>query len=299
MRLSNAHVSKLSIAVLLSLGLLLAVGYGERALADEGFTTASLEGTYAIAIIGQGGEAPLAGISIKTIRRDGTFMTSTILNLPGPSEERIIFPINGVGTAEVNPDGTGTATSLFFLEPGDEPGSAGTANYNFVITKARRRDHFKIAEEISFVVRQLQAAGNMNTFVATRLPEKGEFTNASIRGTYAIVSVGRGGQAPEASVGAATFDGGGNFSGRTFINQPGEDVGEREVVEVPFEGTYTVNANGTGAALPFTGGEAIFVITKARQVRGVNVATEIFLVANNLSPTTGSLVTSVATRQPR
>ena len=77
------------------------------------------------------------------------------------------------------------------------------------------------------------------------------------------------------------------------------------MVEVPFEGIYTVNANGTGnaqgtgAALPFTGGEAIFVITKARQARGVNVATEIFLVANNLSPTTGSLVISVATRQPR
>jgi hypothetical protein len=31
--------------------------YGERALADEGFTTTSLEGTYAIAILGQGSQA--------------------------------------------------------------------------------------------------------------------------------------------------------------------------------------------------------------------------------------------------
>lgn len=52
-----------------------------------------------------------------------------------------------------------------------------------------------------------------------------EFTNASLRGTYAITGVGWGGQAAMASIGTLGFDGRGNFSGLLLQSIPGATFG--------------------------------------------------------------------------
>jgi hypothetical protein len=84
MRPSNPHISKLSIPILLSLGFLLVVGYSERALADRGFTPASLEGTYAIASVGRGGQAPEASVGVAAFDGGGNFSGRIFTNRPGP-----------------------------------------------------------------------------------------------------------------------------------------------------------------------------------------------------------------------
>ena len=79
MPLRDKHVT---VGVLFLVGLWAVLGFGGRvgAADDEVLTCASLEGTYAIPIIGRGG-GPLAGISIENVAPDGSFTTHTILNV--------------------------------------------------------------------------------------------------------------------------------------------------------------------------------------------------------------------------
>ena len=103
------------------------------------------------------------------------------------------------------------------------------------------------------------------------------FTNESFQGNYAF-SGGAGTRTVVFGVGFA--DGEGNYSGPAI-----QRVGGRKY-EVNLEGTYTVNADGTGI---MTGtiteeagtvheGELDFVIMQAEIVNGVKLATEIFIV---------------------
>jgi hypothetical protein len=111
-----------------------------------------------------------------------------------------------------------------------------------------------------------------------RKPAK--FTTASVRGTYAIVGTYSGNIAQE--LGTQTVDSLGNFTGSSTLNVPGPN-GQRIVLVITFEGTSTVNSDGSGtdtftATLPdgskVTRSEN-FVITRARFVDGELIATEI------------------------
>jgi hypothetical protein len=104
-----------------------------------------------------------------------------------------------------------------------------------------------------------------------------EFTNESFQGNYAFSS-SSGGRAVVFGVNFA--DGNGNASGPAV-----QRVGGRRY-EVNLEGTYTVNADGTGIMTGTISDEAgtspeqtlDFVIMQAEVVNGVKLATEIFVV---------------------
>ena len=66
-------------------------------------------------------------------------------------------------------------------------------------------------------------------------------TNASLKGTYGITCEGALGGSPAAEVGIATYDGKGKVSGKSTISINGTIL-----KDVPFEGTYTLNADCTG-----------------------------------------------------
>jgi hypothetical protein len=86
-------------------------------------------------------------------------------------------------------------------------------------------------------------------------------------------------------IGTRTYDGNGNLSGTSIINEPtaGSTTGARTLVVATQAGTYTVNCNGTGQFLRTvttnTGITAIqvddFVITGAVVLGGQLVATSI------------------------
>ena len=126
------------------------------------------------------------------------------------------------------------------------------------------------------------------------------FTAASVRGTYALVVVGRGGQAQFAALGLLKFDGRGNVSGSMTENRPADRYGDRTLVTVPYLATYTVDANGIGATtLPETGEQdSIFSIRQTDTANGSRVAQELSVVFQRVDVSTGSLKTATATRLP-
>ena len=72
------------------------------------------------------------------------------------------------------------------------------------------------------------------------------YTNASIRGTYAVVGTYSANVA--LAVGVRHFDGEGNFTGSFTLNAPvvGSPTGARTIITGTQMGTYTVNCDGTG-----------------------------------------------------
>ncbi len=132
------------------------------------------------------------------------------------------------------------------------------------------------------------------------------FTNGSLKGNYAVINIGRGGQTPQAGVSVATYDGKGKFSGITIQDLPGPSLGERTFVRAAFEGIYKVNANGTGTGsikttLPngtISEVNIVLMITESEIVNGIKVAKEFSFMHETLSSGTGGLLTLVATRLP-
>jgi hypothetical protein len=315
MRWSKTRVFILAALCLVCLGSLWVLGCDDDGDAEAQdmamFTDASLNGTYSFYIIGLGGGAPLAGLSVLTFDGNGfTTSNTATLNIPGATfGERLNFSFAGVPTSTyvVNPDGTGSNMSDF-----DADGDGMTdfsLQYDFVITAFEEVDGVNLATELSFVVQTLGGpTGTLNTFVMKRLPDGAVFDDTLLQGEYALVSAGRGGQgqaqSPEAGLGVATFNGNGTFgNGRFLNNQPGPNtpgLGERQRVTIdPFEGTYDLatEANGRGTASIPGIGDGLMVITEIEEVDGVSVATEFFVVANDLSPNTGNLITLIGTRR--
>jgi hypothetical protein len=119
----------------------------------------------------------------------------------------------------------------------------------------------------------------------------GDFTTASIEGTFALSAIGRGGDSAFAALGLLTFDGRGEVSGSFIENRPTDRYGERALVNVPYRATCTVNPNGTGAiTLAETGEEDTG--------GGARIAQELSLVFRRLDVAGGSLRTATATRLP-
>lgn len=132
------------------------------------------------------------------------------------------------------------------------------------------------------------------------------FTNASLKGDYATVNIGRGGYLPQAGVSVARYDGQGGFAGVTIQNIPGPGNRGRVFLKTTFTGSYAIDADGTGRGAITTdlpdGSKhqvnIVLVITEAETVDGVKVAKEFSFVHENLAPGTGNLFTLTSTRLP-
>ena len=202
---------RLCIPIALSLGLLLLFASGNRTLAAERFTNASLNGNYAVFNIGRGGDSPQAGVSVARYDGNGTFSGVTIQDIPGPSfAERVFARASFTGNYTINPDGRGTGTITTTLPDG----SKDEVNTASVITKTMKANEAEVAEEFSFMHEQLGSrTGGLMTLTATRLPDGGKFTNGSLKGNYAYTLIGEGGPLPQSGLGVMMYDGVGSFPG--------------------------------------------------------------------------------------
>jgi hypothetical protein len=253
--------------------------------ATGGFGKASLRGSYAGKVIGQGSPTQQVTAAVLDFDGNGNFAGSGIINLPGASfGQRIFSESPFVGTYSVNSNGVGTTVN------GGES--------IFVITKAKQVNGMKIASEFALVVRDLQATGNLITATFTRLPDEGVFSVASLRGTYATTVLGQGGYLPEAGIGTIRFNGAGGASSNFKQNIPGDGFNQRQIFEGNTQGTYTLSPNGIGTT-SFIGMETVFVVTKARVIDNVKEAEEYFLILKDLSPFSRSILTSIGTRLSR
>ena len=90
-----------------------------------------------------------------------------------------------------------------------------------------------------------------------------ECSTASLKGTFGLTCQGTLGGLPAAEVGVATYDGRGHVVGKSTISLNGTVT-----TDVPFEGTYTLNADCTGSAT-FTDGSqlALSLDDRKRELR--------------------------------
>jgi hypothetical protein len=314
MRLVNTDIAKLYIPILLSLGLLLALGYGPKTLAKERlYTEASLKGEYAYVATGEGGhvevegkDAPTGGGAVGVFNFDGSGNGScgtitevrVIAGKPNSGVKstylchnvtyEVRSPMDLSETGEELPpqqNASGKMTITFSLvaseNPSGIPGTESTFNTDFVITKAKKIQGKLVATEIFFYRHDRTATGNLVTGVfKRRIAASGQYTDASLQGNYAFASVGRYGETPQARGGIVTYDGKGNALGYATLNlfdNPADPSG-RGIIRVGFTDVFTVNPDGTGDVFLDAKKQfryAAFVITKAAKINGNLVATEI------------------------
>jgi hypothetical protein len=145
--------------------------------------------------------------------------------------------------------------------------------------------------------------------MASMLPTLSEqFDTASFKGNYAICCVPEGGHAQSASIGVLTFDGNGGVSGSAMTNLPGARFGERIQLDSSIEGTYSVDADGSGfGSLTATSTAAdsvrqdltaVLLISKAEIVGGAKIAQEASIMVDAVDPRTGGLSIILASRHP-
>jgi hypothetical protein len=145
--------------------------------------------------------------------------------------------------------------------------------------------------------------------MVSMLPTLSEgFTNASVKGSYAVSSIGQGGQAASAMLGVLTFDGNGRVSGTTMSNLPGAPFGNRVQAQASVEGTYVVDDNGSGYGSTSTistqsdgsrlDTSATLLITKADRLNGALIALELAIMENAADTRTGALNMVLGIRRP-
>ena len=105
------------------------------------------------------------------------------------------------------------------------------------------------------------------------------FTNESLQGTYSGTVISEASDI--SSIGIFTADGNGNWSGSTKLNRPAP-LGQREVTDFTFTGTYNINEDGT-MTFSFTStlsngltvdAEMDGVVREAEVIDGVKIITE-------------------------
>jgi hypothetical protein len=303
MRLSNTHHSKFYIPVLLCLGLPLALGYSQGAQASQKheqqpFTKASLDGEYAYFATGEGGFPPEGELGVYTFDGSGNGrckeVTTVVQQFGGGSShyscEEVTYTVRSPNDPPDNPDdpqpppqqngiGTMTITKL----------DGSEVVLDFVITKAKRTSHRKIATEVFFIQQDRTELGNLVTGFFKQRSQTQEnakanlrFTNGSLFGNYAFTSVGRGGEMPQARSGIVNYDGNGVGYGFQILNlfdpDPPAAAGQRVIFRSDFKDTWEVEPDGTGTIFYDDSLYAAFVITKAEKKHGHLVATEISIL---------------------
>ncbi len=287
-----------TVAGWLGCGFLMLMAAEVSARDSVGFSNASFNGRYASMGVGRGGVTPAAGMTTLIADGKGRFVGKTVFNRPdGEFGERTVvtFPIKGV--YKVAKDGTGLVK--IFLPP--DVGEPQTGH--FMITQTSVNQHKRrVATEIALILdKLLPNSAALQTSVLKRQSRRNVYGNASLKGTYASMGVGRGGVVPAAGMTTITADGYGGFVGKTVFNRPVGEHGERKVVSFPIKGTYEVEKDGSGTieifppagiSEPQTGH---IMITKAHSQTGrdkKSLATELSFILDELLPNSAALQTS-------
>ena len=238
--------------------------------------TASVRGTYALTLTGQGGWSPLVGIGIISFDGAGRVVGTWRESRPAGYGERVLTDVVYDARYGVTDSGTGTLTVS---------GSEEEDGY-LAIRDLRSSESGPVASELALMFRSLDSAtGALRTATGWRLPDHATFSAQSLRGRYVGAALGLGGQFPVAGFGAVVYDGEGGFSEQNIANVQGESFRERRFVTGADGGIYTVNPDGTGTV---AGGGVLFVITRAHLLGEQLIADEYSFIVRDLVPTNGA-----------
>ncbi|HRK94759.1 MAG TPA: hypothetical protein PK694_00425 [Rhodospirillales bacterium] len=266
---------------------------------DEGFTSGSLKGSYAVWSINQGGRAETASLGVLTFDGAGGVRGSTVTNRPGSAfGQRVLVTATIQGRYVIDDDGSGYGSARVSSAPSEGGGAETTAT--LLITKAEATSGVPRALEFSWMEDAVDAGtGGLTMLLGVRHPDDGAFSLASFSGTYGGPGIGHGGYTPAAAIGigAVNFHGDGNFTAVDIQNLPGTLFGERRNATFDTEnGQYVVNEDGTGMIIA-PGGRAPLVITRSRTENGVRICLEYYFVTVDLHPITGNLIKTTVSKR--
>jgi hypothetical protein len=254
-------------------------------LPDYAFDTASLNGTYAVTLAGEGGCSSCAGIGLLTFDGSGLVTGGFTESRVGPSfSERTIAVEPYRGRYHVHASGLG----MLLRNDSDDIDC-----YLAIRDVLNGRDG-PVAQEFAVIFRALDpGSGSLRTGTGWRRPNSAAFSNASLRGRYSGFAVGRGGQVPVAGFGVLCYDGGGHFTEENVANVQGDTVAVRQFVNGTDQGNYSVDVDGTGTV---AGGGVMFVITRASMHEGNARAEEYRFMVRDPVPMNGAHFTGVVRR---
>lgn len=259
-------------------------------MTSPAFTNASLRGTYAVTVTGEGGRAPFAGLGLLTFDGSGAVSGSLVESRPRETfAERAVAATPYSAAYALSDSGTGT------LRTDDVVGGGEAADAWLAVRAVTLTSAAPIAEEIALIFRNPEpVTGGLRTATARRLPDGALFSNASLRGRYTGFAMGRGGTTPLAGFGVILYDGAGGFTETNVANTPGETIRERRFIAGSDQGHYLVNTDGTGTVAD---GNVLFVVTRATAREGEPaLAEEYGFMLRNLVPTNGAHFTGVVRR---
>jgi hypothetical protein len=266
---------------------------------DEGFTNASLKGTYSVTCISEGGYAPSGAIGVYRFDGKGGFSGAVTVNgFAQRFGQRQILTGSMEGSYTIDASGSGYGSwraTVRFAE-----GFSREVTATVLITKTEAAGVTKVAQELALMEDQVEpVTGGLNMVLAVRQPDGGAFSLASFRGTYGGPGIGRGGRTPASAIGigAVNFDGNGGFTAVDIQNLPGTGFAERRNATFDTEnGRYTVNPDGTGMIIA-PGGQAHLVISRSKVEGDLRVCLEYFFLTNDAHPPTGNLVTTTVSKR--
>lgn len=255
-------------------------------MARPDFATASLSGTFAVSLAGEGQGPAYAALGLLVFDGVGGVTGSLLESRPGEHyADRAVAAAPYAARYDLTAEGLGTLRT-----DGSEDADAW-----LVVRAAADAGAPPAVDEIALVYRALDGrTGGLRAGLARRLPDGATFSNASLRGRYTGFGIGRGGQAPIGGFGVITYDGAGSFSESNVANVPGETIRERRFVTGSDRGAYLVNADGTGTVAD---GGVMFVVTRATTGEdGSVLALEYHFMVRNLVPVNGAHFTGVVRR---
>ena len=249
------------------------------------FTLAGLNGTYALNIIGEGGEVPFAAVGLLTFDGGGGVSGSITENRRDDRSARVVIDVPYHGTCTVEASGMGVISV---------PGARAIAKPTSPYARSNGTAPGLVAQAIALVFRDLDpSTGCLRIAEAFRRPDGARFTKGSLKGRYMGLATSSGGRAPMAGFGVVTYDGDGGFVEFNVANAPTVGFGARQFVRREDSGRYVVAPDGTGTV---ANGGMRFVITRVRVTGGVALAEEYRFVVRDLVPATGSLITGIVRR---
>jgi hypothetical protein len=249
------------------------------------FTPANLQGTYALSIIGEGGEAPFAAVGLLAFDGAGGVSGSIAENRRGDRYgARVVIDVPYRATCTLEASGLGVISAAGASDP----------EAYLTIREVAQHGVGMVADAIALVFRDLDAStGCLRLAEGFRRPDGAVFSNASLKGRYMGFAVGNGGRTPMAGFGVVTYDGEGGFSETNVANAASTTFAARQFVRGEDSGRYVVEPDGTGSVAD---GGLRFVITRVRMTEGVALAEEYRFVLRDLVPATGSLFTGIVRR---
>lgn len=255
-------------------------------VARTDFTIASINGTFAVTLSGEGAGPGYAALGLFAFDGIGGVSGSLLESRPGGHfAERAVAAAPYLARYEMTPEGLGTLR----LNESDD------VDAWIAVRAASDQGAAPFVEELALVFRSPDPrTGGLRIGSAHRLPDGAAFSNASLSGRYTGFGVGRGGQSPISGFGVIRYDGAGSFSESNIANVPGDTIRDRRFVAGADQGAYVVNADGTGTV---AGGGVMFVITRAaRRDDGPALALEYQFMVRDVVPANGAHFTGIVRR---